>query len=208
MMMVEDEFVSEVMSRIPAGSRRDQIEIDLRAHIAERMEHGQTIEQAISQFGNPSLLAESYLSSIPLVSASFMSRVVAKLIDLPGVLVAAGFVVYIAWQLTGPHDAPFFPGFTQNPVTLVICVITAIVMIPGYFIAAEHLTGKTLGKHVMGLHVVRESGARITLGQAFVRQIPLVGEFFFLDALFALVTDKKQRAFELISKTRTVRFED
>ena len=56
----------------------------------------------------------------------------------------------------------------------------------------------------MGIHVVRESGARISLGQALLRQLPFFGQFFFIDALFALFTERRQRAFELLTKTRAV----
>src|SRR5207247_10897867 len=87
------------------------------------------------------------------------------------------------------------------------CIVGFVIAGPGYFVAAEYLTDQTLGKKLVGVRVVRESGARIGLGQAFVRQIPLIGSFFLIDVLFALFTDKKQRAFELISKTRTVQVE-
>ena len=71
-------------------------------------------------------------------------------------------------------------------------------------ILAEHYAGQTVGKRVMGIQVVRESGARISLGQSAIRQLPLLGQIFFIDVLFALFTDKHQRAFELITKTRAV----
>ena len=63
----------------------------------------------------------------------------------------------------------------------------------------------TIGKRLLGLCVVRESGARISLGQSFVRQLPLMLEVFWVDVLFALFTERHQRAFELLSKTRVVR---
>ena len=56
----------------------------------------------------------------------------------------------------------------------------------------------------MGIHVVRESGARISLGQALLRQLPFFGQFFFIDALFALFTGRSQRAFEMLTRTRAV----
>lgn len=209
-MTVEEQFISEVVSKIPHGPRREQIESDLRGHIAERIEHGHSIEEAIRQFGDPDLLAESYLASIPLVSASFISRAAAKLIDVPALALFALAVIYSAWELFGPPGEPFWPGIThpESPVLVAICALTLVVVVPGYFIAAEYMTGKTFGKNVLGLAVVKESGARISLGQAFVRQIPLIGSFFFIDVLFAPFTEKKQRAFELISKTRVVRVEN
>ena len=87
----------------------------------------------------------------------------------------------------------------------VLCLLTAIVMSPTYYIVAETWTSQTVGKALMGLRTVRESGAKITVGQAIVRQLPLFFSFYVLDAAFALFTRKKQRLFELISKTRVVR---
>ena len=56
----------------------------------------------------------------------------------------------------------------------------------------------------MKLRVVRESGTRISLGQSIVRQLPMFLQIYMIDVLFALFTDRKQRAFELLSKTRVV----
>ena len=67
---------------------------------------------------------------------------------------------------------------------------------------AEWRYGQTLGKHLFGLRVVQESGAQISLGQSIVRQLPAFLQVYWIDALFALFTDKRQRAFEMLSKTR------
>lgn len=42
-----------------------------------------------------------------------------------------------------------------------------------YTVVAERRVGQTVGKRLLGLRVVRESGARISLGQAIVRQLPM-----------------------------------
>ena len=54
------------------------------------------------------------------------------------------------------------------------------------------------------VRVVRESGARISVGQGIVRQLPMFLEIFMIDVLFALFTEKSQRAFEVLSRTRVV----
>ena len=54
------------------------------------------------------------------------------------------------------------------------------------------------------MRVVRESGARISLGQSLVRQLPQFLQVFWIDVLFALFTEHGQRAFELLSRTRVV----
>src|SRR6185503_14102916 len=73
-----------------------------------------------------------------------------------------------------------------------------------YPILSEHRVGRTIGKNLFGLRVVTEKGTRIGLGQAIVRQLPVFLQVFTIDALFALFTDRRQRAFEMLSKTRVV----
>jgi uncharacterized RDD family membrane protein YckC len=202
----QEQFISAVLSNILPGPQRVQIEMDLRAHIIERVEHGQSVEEAIRQFGDPLELAESYLASVPLVSADFVERVVAKLVDL---ILAAGsscLLLYLAWLALGPDGTPFLSGAATvwRSATFTLCIIVVVFLWPAYFVLAEQYTGETLGKHLLGIRVVRESGARISLGQSLVRQIPLAASIIFVDALFALFTEKNQRAFELISKTRVV----
>jgi uncharacterized RDD family membrane protein YckC len=86
-----------------------------------------------------------------------------------------------------------------------LLLIFLFVISPLYTVLSEYCAGKTIGKWLTGLRVVRESGARIGLGQAFVRQLALVFQVFVFDCLFALFTEKRQRACELLSKTRVVR---
>ena len=90
------------------------------------------------------------------------------------------------------------------PIFILACVIWASLLVVLYPVVAEAWFGKTIGKHVMGLRVVRESGARISFGQSIVRQLPVLLQVIWVDALFALFTERRQRAFELLSKTRVV----
>jgi uncharacterized RDD family membrane protein YckC len=186
--------------------------MDVRGHLAERLERGQPIEEAIRQFGDPAMLAESYLAAVPLISGSFFSRAVAKLIDMLAIAAAGGAVVWLGWLLL-VRDGASLAAFAAAepwifPWVFILCALALGVLIPGYFVVTEFVSGQTLGKRVMGLRVVKESGARISFGQSFVRQLPLMAEIFVLDVVFALFTEKSQRAFELISKTRVVRAED
>ena len=86
-----------------------------------------------------------------------------------------------------------------------LAIFLLAVLAPFYTILSEYWASCTLGKWLMGLRVVRESGARIGFGQAIVRQLGAVFQVFVFDCLFALFTEKRQRACELLSKTRVVR---
>jgi uncharacterized RDD family membrane protein YckC len=195
-MTAAESYVDQVLDALPrATPRREQIAAELRSNIAERLAAGQPVEAVLAQLGDPTALAESYLSAVPLVSASFGRRAAAKIIDVVGMLAIVAPFALIAALLLPSEVAPF--------------VLAALFMSWGlgvvlYFVAAEAWFGHTGGKYLLGLRVVRESGARISIGQSVVRQLPVLFQVFWIDVLFALFTDRSQRAFELLSKTRVV----
>jgi len=195
--MTADTYIDHVLDFMPrATPRRAQIALELRGHIAERTAAGMPEADVLRQLGDPKTLAESYLSAIPLVPASFWIRAAAKLVD---VLIAAEIVIPLMWlgyRSLPPEVAPF---------ALVGGIIAGSLLFAAYVIVLEAKLGHTIGKRLLGLRVVRESGARISVGQSFVRQLPLMLEVFWVDVLFALFTERHQRAFELLSKTRVVR---
>ena len=193
MTMTADEYISSVLDVMPrAMPRRAQIAAELRGHIAERVQNGQPLDTVLRGLGDPAALAASYLAAVPLVPAPFWQRSVAKLIDL-GLVVP---IVVAAVLSRRAGLSPFVvPLFAVLGSVLLFCLHTVI---------GEWLTGQTLGKHLVGIAVVRENGTRIGLGQAIVRQLPVLLQFYWIDLLFALFTDKRQRAFELLSKTRVV----
>jgi uncharacterized RDD family membrane protein YckC len=195
--MTADDFVNRVLSKMPTTTpRREQIAMELRGHISERVNAGEPLEEILEHLGTPVVLAESYLSAIPLIAGDWWSRATARLIDvgLPVALLAP--VVCLIWLATPPE---------WMPALLFISVLVGGVTIATYPMVAEARYGRTLGKHLRGLRVVTESGMRISSGQAIVRNLPWLLEVWWIDALFALFTDNSQRAFELLSKTRVVR---
>ena len=196
-MTTADDYINRVLSFLPRGTpERAKIALELRSHIEERTAHGQPVEAVLQQLGDPARLAESYLSAVPLEPASFLARAAAKLIDVALVLAivvpALGFV-WIQW-----------PDFVF-PFAFFAAVLGGSLGFCAYTVATEYGMGQTVGKRIVGLQVVRESGAPISLGQAIVRLLPVAFQFYWVDVLFALFTDRRQRAFELLSKTRVVR---
>lgn len=194
--MTGDLYVQSVIDQVPPGLPvRDQIAMDLRSHIAERLDHNQSIDEVVQQLGDPLRLAESYLAAVPLRSAPFSNRLAAKVIDV-AIFIAGALAMACALWLLLPDPVKIFGAMASLFAGIFGFVI--------YTVVAESREGATVGKRLMGLRVVRESGARISLGQSFVRQLPFFGQFFWIDAGFALFTDHRQRAFELLTKTRTI----
>lgn len=194
--MTGESYVQSVIDFVASGlPLREQIAMDLRSHIAERLQEGRPLDEVLQQLGDPLTLAESYLAAVPLPAATVGRRLTAKVID--GILVL------------GPIAAIAAAGFMLLPdpaayVAPIFAPMGGLIAFSVYTVTTEYHSGRTLGKRMMGIRVVRESGARIGLGQSFLRQLPFFGGFFFIDALFALFTERRQRAFELLTKTRAV----
>ena len=116
----------------------------------------------------------------------------AKVVD------ALGFVLLVAVTLVLAWASP-----RGGMKVLLICVaVRSPFGFLIYTIVAEWRSGQTFGKRRYGLFVVQESGAPITLGQSVVRQLSLVFQIFWIDALFALFTERRQRAFESLEDAR------
>jgi uncharacterized RDD family membrane protein YckC len=194
-----DEYIDRVLDFLPRDTpERNQIATELRGHVAERLASGLPLEEVLRQLGDPLALAESYLAAVPLRSAPFGRRAVAKIIDIAVVVAFILPVIFLA----------IFAGFTGPdyvwPFVLFAGIVGSSMLAAAYLVVTEWRYGQTLGKQLMGLRVVRESGARISLGQALLRQLPMFLQMYWIDVMFALFTDKRQRAFELLSKTRVV----
>jgi uncharacterized RDD family membrane protein YckC len=195
--MTAEEYVDQVVRCLPPPLRlRTPIGMEVRSHIAERVEHGQSIDEAARQLGDPTALAASYVAALPLTPALFWPRAAAKIIDV---------LVIVAAMLPLLLIVPLVQRF--GPLLVLFIIVFASAVFFGYLVVAEYLVGQTLGKRLLGMCVVRESGTRIGLGQSIVRQLPWLFEIFWIDTLFALFTEKHQRAFELLSKTRVIALE-
>ena len=197
--MTTDDYVNDVLNRMPAATpRRDQIGTELRGHIAERMAQGRSLEEVLRDLGDPAALADSYLAEVPLVLPRHGARILAKVIDI--VVVVLGIAILAASAVGGAaliSEDYIWLGIVEG-------IIVGGILGALYTVVAEWRYGLTVGKYVCDLRVVRESGARISFGQSVVRQLPLFLQVGWIDAMFVLFTDKRQRAFELLSKTRVV----
>lgn len=195
-MKLANDYIRSVTHCLPpAGQMRERIEMELRVIVAEQLERGRELKDVLRQLGDPSTLAESYLASSPLVTAPLTRRIGAKLADLAFVAIAIVPALVMAGRALQPEMAA---------LVVVAGLVGGAVGFGAGTIGMEYWLGQTPGKRLLGLQVVRESGAAIGLGQALVRQLPVFFQFYWVDVLFAFFTPRRQRAFELLSKTRVV----
>jgi uncharacterized RDD family membrane protein YckC len=202
-------YVAEVLRRVPPPlPQRDRIAEELRSHLEEQVEAGRTPDEAIRRMGAAEEVARQYLAEVDFVEASIARRTGAFLLDLAlGLVVLApvwGALAYwiMGWATADTQPPPFFGPF-------MIVAMAALVAIPVlalvYFPVFEALRGQTLGKRWLGIYVVRETGEAVGWGPAILRRLPFVLEIFWIDALFALFTERRQRAFDLVARTVVVR---
>jgi uncharacterized RDD family membrane protein YckC len=210
--MTIDEYVSAVLSRLPRQLvDRGRVEADLRAHVTDRMDAGASQEEAVRHLGQPDEVAAELLATVRLEPASRRRRFAAFVIDcivgaIPVSILLASLVLPMIW---GMDFAIGFPGTGFAWVWGIMLVFGLSVPILSilYFPVLEKLYGQTIGKWAMGIVVVRVNGATLRWQDAIIRRLPFLFEFFWLDAIFALFTEKKQRAFDLVASTLVVRAE-
>ena len=69
---------------------------------------------------------------------------------------------------------------------------------------SEYFTDQTVGKRLFGLRVVQGIRRSHRPGPGLRPSAPQFLQVFWIDIMFALFTDRSQRAFELLSHTRVV----
>lgn len=200
-----DRYIQDVMSAVFAtAEERERFERDLRAHFADAEERGEATARIIEDMGRPEDVAAAFNADRPVVHAGFWLRLVAFIGDV-GVMAALCLVPML---VIFPFSRAFEPGGEPSVLAIAAIVFGALAffgILVFYFPLLEWRFGKTLGKHWLRIRVVRETGAPIGLGQAFVRRLAYYFEMLAVDALFIPFTDKKQRAMDIIAKTIVAR---
>ncbi|HUP20447.1 MAG TPA: RDD family protein [Gemmatimonadota bacterium] len=196
-----DGYVHDVGERIaPTVAGRSRIEADVRTHLEESVAAGASEAEAIARMGPPEDVARAYLEGVELVPARRTRRLGAFLLDMGLGTTLIGSLVLLAVVAVN-HGA----GLENVPLPLgiALAVTAAAVSVAAllYFPMMEALFGQTAGKRLFGIGVAREDGSRVGLGPALVRRIPLLFDFWPLDALFVFFTEKRQRAFDMVART-------
>lgn len=122
--------------------------------------------------------------------AGFISRAVASGTDVVLVLCVyvGGFVIAsIAWDLFFSESVSVsVPPHWLNELSVWVILVA-------YLTAGWGSAGRTLGKQMMGLRVVRSDGSRLQLRRAFLRAL-LCASFF--PALLLALLDRRNRGLE------------
>lgn len=201
-------YIQKVLRDIPAsGKDRQRLEDDLRAHLREALEKDD-LPTVLAKMGKPQEVAEEFMRGLRLRYAGFWKRLLAFIIDMAFCVLVSLFSFVIGLVLS--NAVPQHPEGLDYVIgaILIFLVLALALTIVGtfllYFPILEGRYGRTLGKRLLGLRVVRENGISIGFKEAFLRRLPFYFEFIAIDALFIPFTAKKQRGFDLIAETLVI----
>jgi uncharacterized RDD family membrane protein YckC len=221
-----DGYMAAVERHLPRWlDGREAVLSELRSHLEDRVASGEAADLVVSRMEAPEEYAAALVGDVPLESAPLARRLGAFLVDvvlgLPVLLVFVFGSLWLAGALmpTLPPDLAALwlqslgdllavSAWVLLALLLGLTAGSALVLSLVYFPVAEAVWGTTIGKHLLGLCVVTENGTRVTWGKAIIRRIPFYFEIFFLDAIFALFTKRRQRAFDHVARTVVVRRPD
>lgn len=198
-----DRYVEEVLSHLPPSvPERERVAADVRAHLEEAASASGSPGEAVREMGSAPETAEGYAAGLDLEPASLVDRTGAFLADIGlGVAVSlalfAGSVLMDGAAFSGPD------GGIWSAILIRLAGLFGLLALL-YFPVLETLYGQTIGKRLFGLCVAREDGLRAEWWRTVIRRLPLFFEIFWLDALFAPFTERRQRAFDLVAKTIVV----
>lgn len=200
-----DRYIEEVLGNVFAATEdRARLEADLRSHFSEGEAEGRAARQVIEGLGTPEEVAAAFNAEREIQYASFWQRLVAFFGD-------AGLLMFLVLPVVGLGLMAGVVGEEPGDVAVIwliplgLLFLAALGLSVFYFPLLEAHYGKTLGKHLMRIRVVRENGSPIGLGQAFVRRLSFYFDMLWVDALFIFFTDKNQRALDIVAKTVTAR---
>jgi uncharacterized RDD family membrane protein YckC len=200
-----DRYIEEVMRNVFATPEdRQRLETDLQSHFSEAEAASRAPREIIEGLGTPEEVAAAFNAEREFRYAGFWQRLVAFIGDL-------GLLTFMAIPVLGVGLSFGVMGEDPGKASIAWVLLCGLMVLAlggvyiFYFPLLESHYGKTLGKHLMGIRVLRENGAPIGLGQAFVRRLSLFFEMLWIDALFIPFTEKKQRALDIIAKTVVAR---
>ena len=135
-------------------------------------------------------------------AAGFVSRLIAFNIDV-GLVVLMIVATSSLTQLVA-IILPSWLLFTKVLPSLIAAIVAVIP--PAYFFLSVAITGKTVGKGVMGLRIVRAGGGRLSPARSFVRALSylvslmLVGSGF----LWVLIDRDRRGWHDMLAGSRVI----
>ncbi|MFX1514865.1 MAG: RDD family protein [Promethearchaeota archaeon] len=207
-----DGYIREINSLLPyPEALKTPVLAELKRDVQDAM--GTEKRPPSVVFGSPVEVAKnlSIAQNWGIKSASWISRFIAYIIDMASLVAVYAIFVIFQHILIGFHLEDIEWYEMKIPFGLLFAGIPMVIFILGYFIIAEKTFSTTLGKKLLGLIVVDESGINISWAQSLIRntpKVPFLSSFLPLDFLFGVLSEKtrgrKQRVLDFVAGTKVI----
>ena len=161
-MFNDSEYFHEDVDKVDLFENDDPLLLDYEL-IEDYSFHGTPSKpvQNLSDYNNESL--ESYL-----ILAGFGRRFIAFLFDITAILAISFFTIIIGLITAGINfsDGIMKLSYILIPVYLILCLLASTCLL---FLQAY--SGKSFGKILLGLRVVKEDGGKISISESFIRWV-------------------------------------
>ncbi len=153
------------------------------------------------------------------ISAGFVSRTVASILDLIVILVLAG-VTYLLISGTmrllriDLFECRQFVAFTDVrsiftnfcALSRILAIITILSIAPLYYLSLWLFAGRTIGMGIVGLRVVRTNGRKLGLSTAIIRLVGFTLSLLTLGLgfLWAIFDDERQALHDKMARTYVI----
>ncbi|MHA2157028.1 MAG: RDD family protein [Candidatus Hodarchaeales archaeon] len=209
-----DGYIWEVGNLLPYPEeiKRPVLE-DLKKDVQDAM--GEDKRPPAVVFGSPVDVAKnvSLAQSWGITSASWSKRMVASVIDSTIIGFLFAIAIFIRFALLGFDIDKVAIPFHNMEMDFGFLFISLPIFgfMVGYFIILEQTYSTTVGKRLLGLIVVDETGIKISWNQSILRnlsKIPLVGFFLLIDLFVGIFSEKtrgrNQRMLDFVAGTKVI----
>jgi len=135
-------------------------------------------------------------------TAGLGSRAAAKLIDFALI----SLVNFLLLTLSLPFTVLVISGHLPASVFFAVFLVVSAALPLAYFVLTEYFTGQTVGKRIMGLRLVTDTGQRPGFWAIFLRNVLILADLFLLIGLiFMWLHRKEKRIGDLAAGTLVIR---
>ncbi|MHA1969356.1 MAG: RDD family protein [Candidatus Hodarchaeales archaeon] len=207
-----DGYIKEVSALLPyPDNKKAPVLEELRRDVQDAM--GEEKRPPSVVFGSPLEVAKnlSVAQDWGTKPAGWGIRTIALFIDFTALMVVIVIFGFINLILSDFQVEDIKLYEMHFPFEFMFVGIPIIGFILGYFIFFEKSYSSTLGKKLLGLTVVDESGIKITWIQSFIRnftKVPFLTSFLPFDFLLGVLSEKtkgrKLRVLDFVAGTKVV----
>jgi uncharacterized RDD family membrane protein YckC len=208
-----DGYIKEISDLLPyPPKQKTPVLEELRKDVIDAM--GSEKRPPSVVFGSPKEVAKniSFAQDWGYTNASWLMRISAFVIDLLLTMGVFGIFAIIRILMSDADVTNWYFWHKEITFGFLFIVIPVTAFLLSYFMILEKSYSTTIGKRILGLIVVDESGIRITWTQSFIRnftKVPGLTTFLPFDFLLGLFSEKtqgrNQRVLDFVAGTNVIK---